>query len=125
MTTPYTANETFIEIYRNFNVCNQIDKVKTMDRKEKYILLNLCIEKHNEDDLQVIENLSSFVEEVTILQHLFKNDCESEDPFLNELSMKYGRYLNISIEDIHGNELPEPYSREEVRELKLNNIFDK
>ena len=125
MTTPYTANETFIEIYRNFNVCNQIDKVKTMDRKEKYILLNLCIEKHNEDDLQVIENLSSFVEEVTSLQNLFKNDSNQEDPLLNELSMKYGRYLNIPIEDIHGNELPDPYSREEVRELKLNNIFDK
>jgi hypothetical protein len=125
MTSPYIANETFIEIYRNFNVSNQIDKVKTLTRKQQYILLNLCIEKHNEDDLQVIENLSSFVEEVKSLQHLFKNYGEPEDPFLNELSMKYGKYLNISIEDIHGNELPEPYSREEVRELKLNNIFDK
>ena len=125
MTSPYIANETFIEIYRNFNVSNQIDKIKTMSSKEKYVLLNLCIEVHNERDLQVIENLSPFVEEITSLKKLFENDASSEDPFLNELSMKYGSKLNIPIEDIFGNELPEPYSREEVRELKLNKIFDK
>ena len=95
-----------------------------MSTKDYYVLLNLCIDLHSEQDPQVIQNLSTSVEKISNLRTLFETG-ESAEPELTELSRKYGNYLNIPVEDSLGNELPEPYTREEVRELKLNKIFDK
>ena len=124
MSTTFTVSELFIDIYKNFNVIDQTERLSLLTEKESYILLNLIIERHSEEDPQVVKNLSTSVEKINNLKSLFEIG-ETQDEVLNSLSTKYGRYLNISLQDSNSQELPEPYTREEVRELKLNNIFDK
>jgi len=124
MSTTFTVSELFIDIYKNFNVIDQTERLSLLTEKESYILLNLIIERHSEEDPQVVKNLSTSVEKINNLKSLFEIG-ETRDEVLNSLSTKYGRYLNISLQDSNSQELPEPYTREEVRELKLNNIFDK
>jgi len=124
MSTTFTVSELFIDIYKNFNVIDQTERLPLLTEKESYILLNLIIERHSEEDPQVVKNLSTSVEKINNLKSLFEIG-ETQDEVLNSLSTKYGRYLNISLQDSNSQELPEPYTREEVRELKLNNIFDK
>jgi len=124
MSTTFTVSELFIDIYKNFNVIDQTERLPLLTEKESYILLNLIIERHSEEDPQVVKNLSTSVEKINNLKSLFEIG-ETQDEVLNSLSTKYGRYLNIPLQDSNSQELPEPYTREEVRELKLNNIFDK
>ena len=130
MTSPFIASSTFIEIYRNFNVFDQIEGIKLLSTKERYVLLNLCIAEHNLDDPQVEQNFSKSSDELTNLKNLLQNGI-TDVPILDDLSKNYGVLslgnfdLKITIEDDSGNDLPELYTREEVRELKLNKILDK
>ena len=120
----FELSDQLVDIFLNFNVSDQTEQLTKLSTKDYYVLLNLCIDLHSEEDPQVIQNLSTSVEKISNLRTLFETG-ESTELELTELSRKYGNYLNIPVEDSLGNELPEPYTREEVRELKLNKIFDK
>lgn len=130
MSDTFIVSDQLVDIFLNFNVSDQTEQLTKLSTKDYYVLLNLCIDLHSEEDPQVIQNLSTSVEKISNLRTLFETG-ESTEPELTELSRKYGNYLNgvfdleIPVEDSLGNELPEPYTREEVRELKLNKIFDK
>ena len=130
MSDTFIVSDQLVDIFLNFNVSDQTEQLTKLSTTDYYVLLNLCIDLHSEEDPQVIQNLSTSVEKISNLRTLFETG-ESTELELTELSRKYGNYLNgvfdleIPVEDSLGNELPEPYTREEVRELKLNKIFDK
>ena len=130
MSDTFMVSDQLVDIFLNFNVSDQTEQLTKLSTTDYYVLLNLCIDLHSEEDPQVIQNLSTSVEKISNLRTLFETG-ESTELELTELSRKYGNYLNgvfdleIPVEDSLGNELPEPYTREEVRELKLNKIFDK
>ena len=124
MNDTFVVSDQLVDIFLNFNVSDQTEQLTKLSTKDYYVLLNLCIDLHSEEDTQVIQNLSTSAEKISNLRTLFETG-ESTDEELRELSLKYGRYLTISVEDSLGNELPNPYTKEEVRELKLNKIFDK
>ena len=130
MSDTFIVSDQLVDIFLNFNVSDQTEQLTKLSTTDYYVLLNLCIDLHSEEDPQVIQNLSTSVEKISNLRTLFETG-ESTELELTERSRKYGNYLNgvfdleIPVEDSLGNELPEPYTREEVRELKLNKIFDK
>jgi hypothetical protein len=123
MNDTFIVSDQLVDIFLNFNVTDQREQLTKLSNKDYYVLLNLCIDLHSEEDPQVIQNLSTSAAKISNLRTLFETG-ESTDVELRELSLKYGRYLNILVEDSLGNELPNPYTKEEVRELKLNKIFD-
>ena len=118
-----SVSEDFINIYRNINVTEQIDKMKKLSRKELLLLLLLCLDKHSEDDVVVINNLLPFEKECDLLFDL-QDDKEVDDEDIKELSkLTDDKYIDTDIlVDINGNKLPEPLTKQEVRDAKINII---
>lgn len=117
------VSELFLDIYKNFNVSDQRDRLNLLSREELYILLETCIDRHDSDDQTVLFNLSTSCEEMSELRNLHK-DKEFTDQDLKDLQNKFSDLI-FEIETQSGEELPEPYTKDQVRELKLNKIFDK
>lgn len=120
----FTIKDEIKNIFINFNVSNQTEEMKNLNEKELYILLNACIESHSDEDPQVLQNFQSHIEMCKNLRKLFDTGSSDNETLL-ELSKQYGPFLSIPLQDKDGNDLPQPLTRNEVRELKLNNILEK
>ena len=118
-----TVSELFLEIYRNFNVSNQIDKMNLLTNVELYLLLVACIDRHDEDDITVQLNFSQFVDEIKEILKIHSG--EPDDKILKNLQDRISQTLVCELKTQTGEDLPEPYTKEEVRDLKINKIFDK
>ena len=119
-----TVSELFLEIYRNFNVSNQIDKMNLLTKEELYLLLDACIDRHDEDDVTVQLNFSPFVEEIKEILKIQSGE-DADDKVLKNLQDRISQTLICELKTQSGEDLPDPYTKEEVRDLKLNKIFDK
>jgi len=119
-----TVSELFLEIYRNFNVSNQIDKMNLLTKEELYLLLDACIDRHDEDDSTVQLNFSPFVEEIKEILKIQSGE-DADDKVLKNLQDRISQTLICELKTQSGEDLPDPYTKEEVRDLKLNKIFDK
>ncbi len=43
------SNE-FVDIYTNFNVVTQVEKMKQLTKRELYLLLTVCLDKFSDED---------------------------------------------------------------------------
>jgi hypothetical protein len=77
----HVSNE-FVDIYTNFNVVTQVEKMKQLTKRELYLLLTVCLDKFSDEDPVVKHNLLPFKEE----------------------------------------KLPEPLTKDQVRDAKINII---
>ena len=117
------VSHNFIEIYRNFNVSDQREKMNELSKAELYLLLDSCIDNHDDEDSTVQLNFSPFMNELKEILNL--QSGEVSNSILEDLQNKAGlKISNIRISE-NGDNLPEPYTREQVRDLKINKIFDK
>ncbi len=117
------VSHNFIEIYRNFNVSDQREKMNELSKAELYLLLDSCIDNHDDEDSTVQLNFSPFMNELKEILNL--QSGEVSNPILEDLQNKAGlKISNIRISE-NGDNLPDPYTREQVRDLKINKIFDK
>lgn len=115
----------FIDIFKNFNVVNMVDKMKLLSKKELYLLLTLCLDKHDDEQPTVVYNFQPFREQVMELFEI-QDDKETLNPILQELIEETGdKYIETdNIVDSDGNKLPEPMTKEEVRDAKIDIIND-
>lgn len=114
------VSDLFIEIYKNFNVFNQVQNMKSLSKKELYLLLTVCIDNFSEDDPVAKINLESFSTE---LIDIFNLQDDKDVPFeLAEIANETGdKYLETdNIIDSLGNNLPKPLNKQEVRDAKIN-----
>jgi Fe-S-cluster formation regulator IscX/YfhJ len=117
------VSDLFVEIYKNFNVYNQIEKIKKLDDKEKYLLLILALDKHSDEDPVVIHNFQEFRDQVMEIYEV-QDDKETENQTLKNLIEITGdKYIDTDlIVDSNGNKMSEPLTKEEVRDAKINII---
>ena len=115
------VSQLFVDIYRNFNVSDQRERMKELSKSELYFLLETCIDAHDEDDLTVCQNFSPFVDEIKNILNIHNGSLSTEDIDLK--IFKEGIYNKIVTET--SQTLPKVYTKDEVRDLKLNKIFDK
>ncbi len=129
----------FVEIYKLFNVNDQIKNIKLLEKKELLILLILAVDSFSEENPIVLENYRQFSNELDVIYKLQISDFPENidtidlDPDilseLNELSkLTKDRYIDTTkIVDISGSELPPPLSDEEAlskrRDIGINNII--
>lgn len=129
----------FVEIYKLFNVNDQIKNIKLLEKKELLILLILAVDSFSEENSIVLENYRPFSNELDVIYKLQISDFPENidtidlDPDilseLNELSkLTKDRYIDTTkIVDISGSELPPPLSDEEAlskrRDIGINNII--
>ena len=113
------SNE-FVDIFRNFNVVDKIEEMKLLSKRELYLLLTVCFDKHDEDQPTVIHNFLEFKDYIMEINDLFENN-KTDNPILIELSE--GGYIETdNIVDENGNGLPTPLTKEEIRDVRINII---
>ena len=116
------SNE-FVDIFKKFNVINKVEEMKSLSKKELYLLLTLCLDKHDDEQPTVVYNFQPFRDEVMELFEI-QEEKETLNPVLQELIEESGdKYIETdNIVDVDGNQLPEPLTKEEVRDVKINII---
>lgn len=122
------VSDEFIEIYRKFNVVEQVEIIKQLKESnpnEFYLLLFLVLDKHSDDDKINIVNLTPFENEVMEIYNM-QDDKEVTNDVLKELAkITNDVYVDTNcLVDKNGEKLPEPYTKEEVRDLKISIITD-
>lgn len=120
------VSDEFIDIYKNFNVSSQIDKMKSLSKRELYLLLVLCLDFHSDEDPVCINNYKTFRDEIIEINDI-QDDKETSNPILKSLIEETGdKYIDIdNLVDILENKLPQPLEKGEVRDAKIHNILDK
>ena len=119
------VSEDFVNIYKKFNVISQVENMKSLSDRELYLLLTVCLDKHD-DELSIVKyNFQPFKNEVMEIFDI-QDDKETTNQVLIKLIDETGsQYIETS--DIVGpddNKLPEPYTKEEVRDVKISIIGD-
>jgi hypothetical protein len=115
-----TVSDEFLSIYKNFNVFDQVHNMKKLSKLELYLIIILCLDKHDECDI-VINNIKSFLNESIIILDFLSGE-PIEDPIINELIEITGSaYIDTDIIfDRLGNPIPEPYTKSEIRNAKID-----
>jgi len=103
------VSKQFVDIYSNFNVVTQVEKMKQLSKKELYLLLTVCLDKFSDEDPVVRHNLIPFKDECMAIFDI-QDDKEPTEQDLIDL-------VNES-----GDKLPEPLTKDQVRDAKINII---
>jgi len=116
------SNE-FVDIYTNFNVITQVEKMKQLTKKELYLLLTVCLDKFSDEDPVVKYNLLPFKEEIMNIFDI-QDDKDASDPILIDLITESGdKYIETDyIVYSNDQKLPDPLTKDEVRDAKINII---
>lgn len=138
------VSDLFIEIYENFNVYNQIDKMNLLSDRELYLLLTLCLDKHAPD--YPVDDISKIVqynfgyseikentsENVVNIRNKFseiynlQDDKKVTNPIIKKLIKESGhKYIETkNIYSLGGKKLREPFTIDEIRDIKID-LIDK
>jgi hypothetical protein len=117
------VSEQFVEIFKNFNVVTQVENMKQLSKRELYLLLTVCLDKFSDEDPVVNFNFQPFKEEVMAIFDI-QDDKDATDTDLVSLIDESGdKYIETDyIITNNGDKLPEPLTKEEVRDAKINII---
>ncbi len=116
------VSKLFFEIYKNFNVVSQVDRMNQLNDRELYLLLTVCLDKFSDEDPVVKYNLIPFKDRIMEIFDI-QDDKEPTNPILIELIEDTGdKYIETDNLFFKGEKLPEPLNKEEVRDAKINII---
>ena len=116
------VSKEFVDIFSNFNVVTQVEKMKQLTKRELYLLLTVCLDKFSDEDPVVKHNLLPFKEEIMNIFDV-QDDKEATDQVLIDLITESGdKYIETDNIVYNGDKLPEPLTKEEVRDAKINII---
>jgi hypothetical protein len=119
------VSDDFVDIYKHFNVSSQIERMKNLTTRELYLLLIVALDKHSDEDPTVVSNFLEF-EDLCMKIYDIQDDKETDDEDFKKLIEETGdKYIDVEvIVTSDGRKLPEPFTREEVRDIKIDNIMD-
>jgi len=127
-------SDIFLDIYKNFNVCSQSDKMKQLSRKELLLLLVLTSDSFLEESSVVIDNYRGFKGELQVLHDSLPDIGAAEVAVIDLDILSLGdetgdKYIDTTkIVDKNGNKLPKPLTEEEAlikrREIGINTIIN-
>jgi hypothetical protein len=119
------SNE-FVDIYRNFNVGNQVDKMKALTKRELYLLLTLCLDKHSDENPTVSSNFSEFKDQCLEIFDIQDEKSTENQTLLNLIEESGDQYIETdNIVDSKGDRLPDPYTKDEIRDIRIGIIENK
>jgi hypothetical protein len=97
--------------------------MKKLSKRELYLLLTVCLDKFSDEDPVVNFNFQPFEKEVMEIFDI-QDDKDSTDTDLISLIDESGdKYIETDyIITNNGDKLPEPLTKEEVRDAKINII---
>ncbi len=116
------VSKLFFEVYKNFNVTSQVDRMKQLNDRELYLLLTLCLDKFSDEDPVVKYNLIPFKDRIMEIFDI-QDDKEPTNSILIGLIEDTGdKYIETDNLYYRGSKLPAPLTKEEVRDAKINII---
>lgn len=117
------VSDEFFEIYKNFNVTTQVEEMKALDKEELYLLLTLCLDKHDETNAFALSNFRAFADEIREILDL-QEDKEVKNQYLLDLAKRTeDSYIETdNIVNSKGEKISEPYTLQEVRDIKIGLI---
>ena len=122
-TKQITVSDLFTDIYKNFNVVTQVDKMKRLSKKELYLLITLCLDKHSVEDPVVKYNIAEFKDEAMKIFDVQDDKVSDDIDILLLIEESGDKYIETdNIVDTNGDKLPDPLSKSEVRDAKINII---
>jgi hypothetical protein len=113
----------FVDIFSNFNVVTQVEKMKQLTKRELYLMLTVCLDKFSDEDPVVKHNLLPFKEEIMNIFDV-QDDKEATDSVLIDLIIESGdKYIETDY-IVYNNDqkLPDPLTKDQVRDAKINII---
>ena len=117
------VSDEFFEIFKNFNVVTQVEEMKNLSKRELYLLLTVCLDKFSDEDPVVNFNFQPFKEEVMEIFDVQDDKDSTNQTLLDLISESGDKYIETDyIVDNKGEKLPEPLTKEEVRDAKINII---
>ena len=119
------VSDDFVNVYKNFNVFDQIGNMKNLSERELYLLLTVCLDKHD-DELSVVKyNFQPFKDQVMEIFDI-QDDKETTNSVLLGLIDETGsQYIETSdIINSSGDKLPDPYTKDQIRDVKISIIGD-
>ena len=119
------SNE-FVDIYKNFNVGSQVHKMNALTKRELYLLLTLCLDKHSDDNPTVSNNFMDFKEQCLEIFDIQDEKSTENQTLLNLIDETGDQYIETdNIVDLKGDKLPDPYTKEEIRDIRIGIIENK
>lgn len=114
------VSDLFKEIYINFNVSNQLENMKNLERRELYLLLTYALDKHSDEDSVVLKNFQPFKDEVMEIYDIQDDKDVSNEILLALIEETGDKYIETDdLVDSEGEKLRNPYSKEEARDAKI------
>jgi hypothetical protein len=116
------SNE-FLEIYRNFNVYDQTEQINKLSDRDRYLLIILCLDKHDDENPIVLYNFKPFKEEIKEIYVIQDNKETTNQVLLDLIKETDHKHIESDyIRDTAGNVVPDPLDKNEVRDKKIDII---
>jgi len=117
------VSDEFLEIYKNFNVYDQIEQINKLSDRDRYLLLILCVDKHDDENPIVLYNFKPFKEEIKEIYEVQDNKETTNQVLLDLIKETDHKHIESDyIRDKDGNQVPDPFDRDEVRDKKIDII---
>ena len=117
------VSDEFLEIYRNFNVYDQTEQINKLSERNRYLLIILCLDKHDDENPIVLYNFKPFKEEIKEIYEVQDNKETTNQVLLDLIKETDHKHVESDyIRDKDGNKVPDPFDKNEVRDKKIDII---
>lgn len=119
------VSDLFMDCYKHFNVYSQVERMNELSERELYLLLILCLDKHDDENTVVKHNFIPFEKQIMEIFDV-QDDKEVTNQVLLDLVKETGdTYIEIeNIVDGSDNKVGDVFTKEEVRDIRID-LIDK
>ena len=119
------VSDLFMDCYKHFNVYSQVERMNELSQRELYLLLILCLDKHDDENTVVKHNFIPFEKEIMEIFDV-QDDKEVTNQVLLDLVTETGdTYIETeNIVDGSANKVADVFTKEEVRDIRIDLIDD-
>jgi len=120
------VSDLFMDCYKHFNVYSQVERMNELSERELYLLLILCLDKHDDENTVVKHNFIPFEKQIMEIFDV-QDDKEVTNQVLLDLVKETGdTYIETeNIVDAADNKVSDVFTKEEVRDIRIDLIDEK
>jgi hypothetical protein len=120
------VSDLFMDCYKHFNVYSQVERMNELSERELYLLLILCLDKHDDENTVVKHNFIPFEKQIMEIFDV-QDDKEVTNTVLLDLVKETGdTYIETeNIVDGSDNKVGDVFTKEEVRDIRIDLIDEK
>ena len=119
------VSDLFMDCYKHFNVYSQVERMNELSQRELYLLLILCLDKHDDENTVVKHNFIPFEKQIMEIFDV-QDDKEVTNQVLLDLVTETGdTYIETeNIVDGSDKKVGDVFTKEEVRDIRIDLIDD-